>query len=415
MQHRPARRAAVLALASSLLLAACAGPSLSVGSPGGGPTGGASPSASAPAPVTPRLSVARTASWKKPLRVAVTAGALTNVVVTEHDGSTVLAGQVNPAGTAWLSDTHPQPGTRYDLSADVVVQGRPTHLTGSVTVAEQPDSARMLYGVLPGPGAVVGVNAPIVIRFHHEVQDRKTVEEHLLVATEKPLIGSWHWINSSEVHFRPQTAWPAHSKVRVTVALDGVKVSSTRWGTRDAVIDFQIGAAQTVVVDDKTKTFTLSVDGKKKYVWPTSLGRPEYVTRTGNYIVLEHNKVREMTSCSAGITCDKKSPDYYDLQVQFATRLSWSGTFIHAAPWSVAKQGLVDSSHGCIHLTTDRAKIYFDLSQYGDLVVVKNTGRPIDDLVQHGDPGADDWNSSWSSYVAGSALGSSVTTEQLES
>jgi hypothetical protein len=93
--------------------------------------------------------------------------------------------------------------------------------------------------------------------------------------------------------------------------------------------------------------------------------------------------------------------------------LSWSGTFVHAAPWDAAKQGLVDSSHGCIHLTVDRAKTYFDFAQYGDIVEVLHTSRPINDLVNRGDPGVSDWNTPWPAWVAGSALDAPITTQPL--
>jgi lipoprotein-anchoring transpeptidase ErfK/SrfK len=239
------------------------------------------------------------------------------------------------------------------------------------------------------------------------------VENALHVASSTPVVGAWSWINSSEIHFRPQKAWPAHTTVEVTADLDGVKMSDTRYGTRNAVSRFTVGDSHLTIVDDTTKQFTYVVNGKVTYVWPTSLGRPEFETRSGNYIVLEKDVLREMTSCGAKLTCDKNNKDYYDLQVQWATRLSWSGTFIHAAPWSAAKQGLVDSSHGCIHLTIDRAKTYFDLAQYGDLVVVKHTSRPIDDLVAKGDPGATDWNTTWPAWLDGSAVGAEITTDPL--
>jgi lipoprotein-anchoring transpeptidase ErfK/SrfK len=305
------------------------------------------------------------------------------------------------------------PGASYDVTAVVATATGTTHLTGSVAVTTQPDSAKMRFGILPGTGAVVGVNAPVVIRFAHPVSRKADVENALHVMSSTPVVGAWHWISSSELHFRPETAWPAHTKVRVTAALEGLQMSSTRYGSRSVTVDFAIGDAHLTTVDDKAKTLTVTVNGAVKYTWPTSLGRPEYVTRTGDYIVLEKLPIREMTSCTAKITCDKKSPDYYDLQVQWATRLSWSGTFIHAAPWDAAKQGLVDSSHGCIHLTIDRAKTYFDLAQYGDLVTVKNTGRPIGDLIAHGDPGASDWNTDWTAWVDGSALQSTVTTDAI--
>jgi lipoprotein-anchoring transpeptidase ErfK/SrfK len=400
----------VASVAASMLLSGCAGLQVRAGS--GSPTG---PASSAPAtPMQPpRLVVASPAPWNTPLEVATTSGTLASVVVTDKTSLLTLPGTVDATSGKWVSIEPPDPGATYRIAAQVTDGSTTTDLTGAVKVTAQPSSTKIHFGILPGTGAVVGVNAPIVIRFDHNVTRKADVENALTVASTTPVVGAWHWVSASEVHFRPQNPWPTHTKVRVTLALDHVQVSSTRYGNRDATSTFTIGDAHETIVDDKTKTFTFKVNGKVLYTWPTSLGRPEYVTRTGNYIVLEKDPLREMTSCAAKITCDKTSKDYYDLQVQWATRLSWSGTFIHAAPWSVAKQGLVDSSHGCIHLTIDRAKTYFDLAQYGDIVRVLNTGRPIDDLVQRGDPGATDWNTTWPVWLAGSAVGAEITTEPL--
>lgn len=404
-----------VALATSALLAGCAG--LQVHGGTGTPAAQASSATSSAPPAAPSLSVASPASWKTPLTVTVANGTLADVVVTDTSSQDVLAGDVAGDGTTWTSSGLPTAGASYRVKATVTTATGSAQLTASAKVASQPDSAKGRYGINPGNGATVGVNAPIVIRFNHPVSQahRVDVENALHVYSSTPVTGAWHWISSGEIHFRPETVWPAHTQVRVVASLKGVQLSDSRYGIKNGTADFTVGDAHLTVVDDKTKTVTVTVNGKQKYSWPTSLGRPEFVTRSGNYIVLEKLPVREMTSCTAKITCDKTSKDYYDLQVQWATRLSWSGTFIHAAPWSAAKQGLVDSSHGCIHLTIDRAKTYFDMAQYGDLVTVKNTGRPIDDLIAHGDPGASDWNTTWSAWVAGSALGSSVTTEPIPS
>lgn len=46
----------------------------------------------------------------------------------------------------------------------------------------------------------------------------------------------------------------------------------------------------------------------------------------------------------------------YIAKVQWAARISNSGEFVHAAPWSVAQQGSSNVSHGCINLSPDNAK-----------------------------------------------------------
>ena len=410
MQRRPfsVLVALVASTAAAAMLSGCAGLQVHAGA---GPASSVAALA-APKPA-PRLTLPTTAPWDVQLQVAVTSGTLSSVVVTDTATQLPLAGAIDATSGAWVSTERPHSSAVYHVTAVATDGTTTTNLTGTVKIARQPDSTKIHFGILPGTGAVVGVNAPIVIRFDEKVTRKQDVENALHVASSTPVVGAWHWVSSSELHFRPQNPWPTHTKVQVTLALDGVQVSATRYGSRDATSTFTVGDAHQTIVNDKTKTFTFLVNGKVVYTWPTSLGRPEYVTRSGNYIVLEKDPLREMTSCAAKITCDKTSKDYYDLQVQWATRLSWSGTFIHAAPWSVAKQGLVDSSHGCIHLTIDRAKTYFDLAQYGDLVTVVNTGRPIDDLVQRGDPGTTDWNTTWPAWLAGSAIGAEITTDPL--
>jgi hypothetical protein len=118
-----------------------------------------------------------------------------------------------------------------------------------------------------------------------------------------------------------------------------------------------------------------------------------------------------MTSCSADITCDANSPEYYDLEVDWSVRLTWSGTFVHSAPWSEGSQGNANVSHGCINLSDANGRTYYELARYGDLVTVTNSTRDASDLVARGDPGMVDWNLPWSEYVAGSALGRPITTD----
>lgn len=409
MPHRPLARLAAVAAVAALLLSGCAGSGLSFSA---GDGAGASPSETGPY-TAPTLVAQRPARFDVPLHISASKGGISAITVTDVATQELLTGVTGAGGVEWVSDEPPKPGARYAVVATVVDGDHSTRTKLAVLVSEVPTAAKMTFGMLPGSNRTVGVNAPVVIRFEHKVTRKADVENALTVWSTTPVEGAWHWVSSSELHFRPKEAWPAHTQVRVQALFDGLQMSDSRWGTRDVTAEFQTGDAHEVFVDDKTKTFTLKVNGKVKYVWPTSLGRPEYETRTGNYIVLERDPLREMTSCAAKITCDKTSKEYYDLQVQWATRLSWSGTFIHAAPWSAAKQGLVDTSHGCIHLTIDRAKIYFDQALYGDIVHVLRTSRPIDDLVQKGDPGASDWNLTWQQYVNGSALKQSITTQLL--
>ena len=402
MRRFPAARLAALA-AATLVLAGCAGTGL-------GFSGGESTSSAAY--VAPTLKLAKPVPWDQPLTVKASKGMFSSVIVTDTATHLQLIGSLDSSKAVWTSDAKPDSGSTYAVQAVVVDQSKPSTLSATAKVASQPAGATMKFGFQPGSQQVVGVNAPIVIRFAHKVTNRADVEKALTLSTTTPLVGSWHWISGSELHFRPQTEWPAHSTVRVRASFDGLKMSATRYGATDVDYQFTIGDKHETIVNDKTHTFVFKVNGVTKYVWQTSLGKPTYETRTGNYIVLEKSKQREMTSCAAKITCDKNDPNYYDLQVQWDTRLSWSGTFIHAAPWD-SHLGFADVSHGCIHLTLANAETYYNAAQYGDIVHVLNTSRKIDDLLTAQDPGATDWNSSWTDWGAGAALGQPVTTEPL--
>ena len=252
-----------------------------------------------------------------------------------------------------------------------------------------------------------------MIRFHSKVSDRAAVEQALTVESSKQVLGAWHWINSWEVHFRPQRMWPTHTSIRLVAALLNVKVGADTWGAEDQTINFQTGDSHVATVDGNTHIFNVYVNNKLWGSWPTSMGRPQFATRTGSYIVLEKQPMVEMTSCSVHIACDPKSPNYYDLKVMQDVRLTWSGTFVHAAPWSVSNQGRANVSHGCINLSTLHATEFYNLVTYGDLVTVAHTLRGAQDLLASGDPGMADWNTTWSAWVAGSALHSAVATSAL--
>jgi lipoprotein-anchoring transpeptidase ErfK/SrfK len=203
--------------------------------------------------------------------------------------------------------------------------------------------------------------------------------------------------------------------VRLDVQLASVRTGPSQWGATNTTVRFGIGDVHLTTVDGKRHTLTVAVNGRTWAVWPTSLGRPEFVTRTGYYTVLSKQPTRRMTSCNAGITCSTSNPNFYDLTVNWDVRLTYSGTFIHSAPWSVRSQGVDNVSHGCINLSPAHATAYFNLARYGDLVRVTGTNRGPQDLISSGDPGMADWNLSWSQYVAGSALGAPVTTLSLPS
>jgi hypothetical protein len=55
-------------------------------------------------------------------------------------------------------------------------------------------------------------------------------------------------------------------------------------------------------------------------------------------VIIEKFRQKRMNSETVGIAPD--DPEYYDIDdVEYAMRVTYSGEFIHAAPWSVGSQG----------------------------------------------------------------------------
>ena len=79
--------------------------------------------------------------------------------------------------------------------------------------------------------------------------------------------------------------------------------------------------------------------------------------------------------------------------------MTWSGEFIHAAPWSAGSQGEDLVSHGCVGMSEADAAWFYDLTTKGDIVTVTGSPKPL----EHGN-GYTDWNVTWDEWLAGSAL-----------
>jgi lipoprotein-anchoring transpeptidase ErfK/SrfK len=397
-------RAGVLAAGVAVLLAGC------------DPSTGGSPhplitSASPAAGAAAKLDVPSRVPYNAHVQIGIRNGRLRAVTVHRATGDT-LPGVVSATGTAWTSTGRPKPGSRYRVTASAAQgNGRLIELAGTFLVATVPEAHRLTLIWNPGAGSVVGVGQPIVVRFDQTVTNRAAVERALSVSTSMPVVGAWHWVSSREVHFRPKTYWPAQTRVDAKLDLNGVRAGPGLWGGRDYESRFTIGDRHVTIVNARAETLTVHDQRRVVHRWPTSLGQPRFATRNGTYVVLSRTPRLHMTSCSAGIQCTKGAPNYYALWVKWDVRLTNSGTFIHAAPWSVASQGRANVSHGCINLSTAHGQWYYNFARPGDVVTVINSSRNDRDLVASGDPGMADWNWTPSEWLAGSALGTWTTTQ----
>jgi lipoprotein-anchoring transpeptidase ErfK/SrfK len=218
-----------------------------------------------------------------------------------------------------------------------------------------PNGAFDVASILPAGGAVVGVAHPVVVTFTAPVADRAAAARTIKITSPSHTTGRFTWIDDYVVQWIPDKYWPAHTKVRVQV-----KGLTTGFETGDAVVG---------VASISAHTFTVSVNGEVLRTMPASMGKPSRPTPMGNYTALSKERTVVMDSRTIGIPLS--SPEGYLITAYYAVRVTWSGVYVHSAPWSVDSQGYANVSHGCINLSPDNAAWYFDTVHIGDPIDVQ--------------------------------------------
>jgi len=211
--------------------------------------------------------------------------------------------------------------------------------------------------------------------------------------------GAWHWVDDKELHYRPKDYWPAHATVQVHSNLDGIKVGDRLWGARSKPLKLTIGDSIIAVTDASAHSMTVYKNGEDIRELPVTTGKPGFETRNGVKVVLGKQSFVRMRSATVGIA--EGSSESYDLPVYWATRLTWSGEYVHAAPWSVGSQGYANVSHGCTGMSTANAEWFFNTVHEGDVVKVVNSNG---DTMEPFGNGFGDWNLAWKQWRQGSAL-----------
>ena len=142
---------------------------------------------------------------------------------------------------------------------------------------------------------------------------------------------------------------------------------------------------------------TIRRNGEIVKTMPTSMGKDSTPTNNGVYIVGDRYPRLIMDSSTYGVPSD--SPKGYRLEVDWATQMSYSGIYVHSAPWSVGAQGYSNTSHGCLNVSPGNAEWFFNNTKRGDIVEVAGTvGSTLS-----GTEGLGDWNIPWSQWKAGNA------------
>ena len=353
-----------------------------------------SPSPS-PSPTVPTAHIkikpgsgSKSAETKKGIIVRVREGTLTAVKV--KTSGEAVSGTLDSATNSWRSKWALNTDTTYKVTATAVDEvGRIVTKTSSFHTLKP--GTTFSAQIFQAHGETYGVGMPVMLQFSRPITDKKAVEQALHLWASKRATGAWYWDSSSTLYFRPRNYWPQRTEVRFVGHLNGVEGAPGVYGDHTLKQDFRIGKSLIAVASASEHRVRIYKDKRLWATWPISTGRPGKDTPNGTYLSLQKQNPAHMVG-----------PDY-DLMVPWSVLFTWSGNYMHAAPWSVGSQGYANVSHGCVNLSPEHAQTYYELSVPGDPVTV--SGSPV--AGAWGD-GWTVWFLSWSELLRGSALHKAV-------
>jgi lipoprotein-anchoring transpeptidase ErfK/SrfK len=329
-----------------------------------------------------------------PVTVSADNGVLASVEMVNENGGSV-DGQISPDGVRWSTTERLGYNRLYTLTTKARgLGGVATRQLSFQT--HSPQNLTMPYA-MPHDGEVVGVGEPVAIQFDENIANRAAAEKAIVVTTDPPVEGAFYWLNNREVRWRPEHFWKPGTTVNVAVNTYGVDLGDGVFGQDNARSHFTIGDEVIATADDNTKMVTVRVNGEVVKTMPTSMGKDSTPTASGTYILGVRFAHMIMDSSTYGVPAN--SPNGYRTEVDFATQMSYSGVFVHSAPWSVGAQGHTNTSHGCLNVSPSNAQWFFEHTKRGDIVEVLNTIGP----ALSGTEGLGDWNIPWDQWHAGNA------------
>ncbi|MEU8120891.1 Ig-like domain-containing protein [Spirillospora sp. NPDC049024] len=340
----------------------------------------------------------------KPVTVTADKGKLTSVTLTYGKKGAKAEGKLASDGRSWTSSWTLQPSTTYTVTAKGTGDGG-KEVTATSTFTTLTPQKKLESGMSPLDGETVGVGMPVQLLLSKPVSTKAgkvAVEKALEVRMSKPVEGAWYWVSDKEVDFRPRDYWPSGQKVKVVAHLAGLKAGEGMYGMKDRSVGFTVGPRHITTIDAKKHRATVTDGGRTVRTMKVSLGKPGHDSYSGTMIAQEKAAHIIMDSATTG------DPGEYRIPTKWNVRLTYSGTFVHSAPWSTDAQGNDNVSHGCVNAAPGDAKWFYDFTNRGDVVKVTGTSRQL----QFGN-GPTPWAKSWDGWLAGSAVGKPVTGAPL--
>lgn len=255
-------------------------------------------------------------------------------------------------------------------------------------------------------GGTYGIGTVVVARFDEPIPDRAAAQRALRVTTSPPVEGAWTWVNDATAHWRPQNYFAPGTTVTVAANVYGVPLGEGLYGQADNRVRFRIGDAHLSIANDITKQVSVFSNGKLVRTMPTSMGmggsetiggRTISWTQPGTYTVMDKANPVVMDSSTYGLPINSPAglqrddqlghPDQHRRHLPSRTRRHRLGLRQHQRLPRLLQTP-----------SAENARWFYDFSQPGDVVEVRDTGGAPLEIWQNGD-----WSVPWSQWLAGSA------------
>ncbi|WP_275898556.1 L,D-transpeptidase [Streptomyces olivoreticuli] len=343
---------------------------------------------------------ARGVAPDEPITVQVEHGSLKSIALTGPEGQRVPG----RAGDGWFipgqrlaTNTSYQVTARVGTDAGKEINQRITFTTFDPDSIRGFDEDIASFDLVPAPGSAVGVGQPISLVFDRPVKNKADIERRLKVITHPRTEGSWGWVEEvtgrDRIDWRPKNYWRPGTEVILTTDLHNAPPAEDDCSPRPSSTHFVIGRSQIARVDLAAHTLTLIRDGRPVRILPVTGGTAEHATWSGILTLISKEGTVRMNSQSVGMD------DAYDLTVQYAMRLTFSGTYAHQAEWAESTIGTANTSHGCLGMRSVDAAWFYDQAQTGDVFEVSGGKQTVTPGNGYGD-----WNQSWAAWQQRSAL-----------
>lgn len=346
-----------------------------------------------------------------PVNVSAASGQLIDVVMRNELGNRI-EGITTPDRTSWKPGVPLGYGRSYTVTATALGDdGNTRQTTSSFSTLTPGNQTNVTLSTTGGAeiddGGTYGVGTVVVARFDEPIAEKAAAERRMTVTTEPPVSGSWYWLDDQTAHWRPPQYFSPGTSVTVAAEVYGVPLGDGLYGQEDTEVRFTIGDSHISIADDVTKLVSVYDNGRLVRTMPTSMGMGgsetingqtiSFWTQRGIYTVMGKANPVVMDSSTFGLPVNSRLG--YKESINFATRISTDGVYLHQLDSTVWAQGNTNVSHGCLNLNADNARWFYEFSQPGDVVEVRNTGGEPLQVWQNGD-----WSLPWDQWMRGSAL-----------